>query len=57
MYCEGFHDTWVCQENKLQIFTAQLPLSEYYTPNQKLVCFVLYLKTINSFQETKMCIL
>ena len=25
------------------------PLQRYYTPNQKLACFVLYLKIINIF--------
>ena len=32
------------------------PLRGYYTPNQKLACFVLYLKIINTFLQNSTCI-
>ena len=32
-------------------------LREYCTPNQKLACFVLYLKIINTFLKNNICIL
>ena len=39
------------------IVEIQDGLKGYYTLNQKLTCFVLYLKIINTFLKTNICIL
>ena len=37
--------------------TARIKRRGYYIPNQKLACFVLYLKIINTFLKNNICIL
>ena len=44
-------------DNKKVKIIYMLHLRGYCTPNQKLACFVLYRKIINTFFENKICIL
>ena len=42
--------------DKLQMLYLINPLKGYCTPNQKLACFVCYLKIINTFLKNNICI-
>ena len=41
----------------MELLNVYLPLTGYYTPNQNLACFALYLKIINTFLKNDIWIL
>ena len=47
---------WIYIRNKI-ICLLHAALRGYYTPNQKVACFVLYLKIINTVMKNYICIL
>ena len=58
-------DTYFLSDFKLTLMPRLILLDDelktsalrgYYTPNQKLTCFVLYLKIINTFLKNNVCI-
>ena len=49
--CEKTAETWIISENSILILRGNC------TPNQKLACFVLYLKINNTILKNNICIL